>query len=220
MEKPFRPNGSGNNTCSRTSVSYRLQRTGYPRWLRRNHGWYETQSRASTTNLDQTNSNKLHSTEPLMKDYPNMRYCMVNNTLNALEQVNGEMYDGYLFSKENMNLIERLVEQCNLFIEQHVDLQRLIPDDYDDDDYRTAHSPYRTGQGTPLRDSSMAGQGLAGKCPDSDNGTLRSQSMGDCFLNMEAHWATPAMLSDTPLTDGTLYGTGSHTGGNSSTRKH
>lgn len=69
-----------------------------------------------------------------MKDYPNMRYCMVNNTLNALEQVNGEMYDGYLFSKREHKLIERLVEQCNLFIEQHGSAQ-VDPDDYDDDDY-------------------------------------------------------------------------------------
>ena len=65
----------GNNTCSRTSVSYRL-RNWISRWLRRNHGWYETQSRASTTNSMKRIQTRLHSTEPLMKDYPNMRYCI------------------------------------------------------------------------------------------------------------------------------------------------
>ena len=41
----------------------------------------------------------------------------------------------------------------------------------------------KTGQDLPpLRDSSMAGQGLAGKCVQTVAGILRSQNRGDCFL--------------------------------------
>ncbi len=57
--------------------------------------------------------------EPLM-DTPNMRYCMVTNTLAALEQLNAELYNGYEFSRSEYEMIEMLVEQCNLFLEQRV----------------------------------------------------------------------------------------------------
>jgi hypothetical protein len=68
-------------------------------------------------------SNKPHSTEPLMDNYPNMRYCMVNNTLAALEQLNSEIYNNYEFSASEIEKIEMLTEQCRLFLSQYESVQ-------------------------------------------------------------------------------------------------
>ena len=53
-----------------------------------------------------------------MIDYPNMRHCMVNNTLAALEQLNSNIYNNYEFSASEIEKIEMLTEQCRLFLGQ------------------------------------------------------------------------------------------------------
>ena len=58
-----------------------------------------------------------------MDNYPNMRYCMVNNTLAALEQLNSEIYNNYEFSASEIEKIEMLTEQCRLFLGQYESVQ-------------------------------------------------------------------------------------------------
>lgn len=74
-----------------------------------------------------------------MRDYPNMSYCMCNNTLLALQQVLDAMEDGGLeflqnLGEEELRAWQDLYHAAQAFVEQAEHLQEEFEDrmsDYD-----------------------------------------------------------------------------------------